>query len=470
MKRFLNRLLGFSLGPILGAIISFILVPLLTEFISTAEYGRASLFNTLITVIPFYIFVGLDQAYTREYQAAKDKRQLLQNAAVLPLILGIGLILVAIIFGGPLSNWLFNDAQYGHIVVLGGVWVLATILERFFLLSIRMQEQAFTFSLYNLVLKINVFVVSMLFIFIGWRDFRVVVYGLLIGQLIGDVVLFWNLRSLFDISYFQIDKDLLMRMLKFGIPIMIAVNLTNSLSAVDNLFLKAYRSLEELGIYSVAVRIMAVIGIVRTAFTSFWVPTAYRWYEEGKEIRYYKFISEAVLFILTGMFFGMLLFKSWIVLIVNQSYADVQYLLGLMAFPHIMYTLSETTNLGIVFSRKTHFNIFVSIAAFIPSILLNIILTPRFGYIGAATASMVAYLMFYFARTYFSNKLGFGFSQKKQTLSILLMTIAALINAVDLDYGIWITLGLGLLCLFVQFSTVRQVLEIKNNSKDWNFD
>ncbi|HFI0462990.1 TPA: lipopolysaccharide biosynthesis protein [Streptococcus suis] len=470
MKKFLNRLLGFSLGPILGALISFFLVPLLTAFIPAAEYGKASLFSTLITILPFYIFLGLDQAYTREFQENEDKRNLLQQAAILPLGLGIGLVVISFIFSSELSTWLFGSEDYPQIVFLGGIWVLATILERFFLLSLRMQDQAFVYSTYNLILKINVFLVSMFFIAIGWRDFQVIVYGLLLGQLLGDLVLFWQHRYYFKFSGFHIDWPLIKRMIQFGLPIMVAVNLTNSLSAVDNLFLKQYRTMEEIGIYSVALKIMAVIGIVKTAFTSFWVPTAYRWYQEQKEMKYFKFISDAVLFVLTAMFFALLVFKSWIVLIVGEEFRQVQYLLGLMAFPHMMYTLSETTNLGIVFSRKTQFNILVSIAAFIPSVLLNYLLTPRYGFVGAATASFVAYLMFYFFRTYFSNRLGFSFSQRKQVLSILLMSFAALINAFEWPYAVWATLLLGLLALGAQWSTITQLMDIKDNPQAWNFD
>ena len=52
MKRFLQRLFGFSLGPILGAVISLIQVPILTYFLSTTEYGKAGLFQNMILMIP----------------------------------------------------------------------------------------------------------------------------------------------------------------------------------------------------------------------------------------------------------------------------------------------------------------------------------------------------------------------------------------------------------------------------------
>ena len=67
MKHFLKRLMGFSLGPILGAVISLIQIPILTTLLSEAEYGISTLFSTLIVNIPNFLYIGLDQSYTREY-------------------------------------------------------------------------------------------------------------------------------------------------------------------------------------------------------------------------------------------------------------------------------------------------------------------------------------------------------------------------------------------------------------------
>lgn len=283
MKHFIKRLIGFSLGPILGALISLIQVPILNRLLGTAEVGKAYLFQSLIVIIPTYIYIGLDQAYTREYHLQKNKKQLMQLATLIPMIAGVILFIIAIGFDGMISNWLFNDSQYYYIVWYGGVWVLATVFERFLLLTIRMEERAIEYSMFNLLLKIGVFVVSIGLALLGWRDFKVIVYGLIFGQLLGDMILFFRYREFFDLRGFELDWDLLKSMLKFGLPLMVATSLSSSLTAVDNVFIKQYNTDEEVGIYNSALKIINIIGIVKTAFTSFWVPTAYRWYEEKSQ-------------------------------------------------------------------------------------------------------------------------------------------------------------------------------------------
>lgn len=467
MKHFLKRLMGFSMGPVFGAVISLIQIPILTMLLSEAEYGISTLFSTLIVNIPNFLYIGLDQSYTREYNQAKDKRNLMQQAALLPMIVGILMFIVAIIFSQPISNWLFASPDYSYIVWLSGIWVLATVLERFLLLTIRMEEKALEYSKYTLLLKINVFLVSVGLILIGMRDFRVVVFGLIFGQLIGDAFLFWRYRVFFDIKTFTLEPKLIKTMILFGIPLMLSASLNSVLNSVDTTMLRNYSTLSELGIYGGAMKIVNIIGILKTAFASFWVPTAYRWYEEKKEMKHFKFISDALLFILTALFFGLLLFRPFVMLFIG--YDGSKYLLGLLSFPHIMYALSETTTLGIVFSRKTYLNIFVSVAALIPSVLINYLLTPDLGARGAAFASCGAYIIFYLARTYFSNRTGFGFSQRKQILTVCLMTVVAGLNAFDMSYRTLITLAIGLMCLVIQWSTVKDAIEIKQNPDNWDF-
>lgn len=469
MKRFLKRLLGFSYGPALGAIMSMAMTMVMARVLVDGAYSKSNLFRELLINIPLFLYLGLDQAYTREYHQASDKRRLMQQAAIFPMVVGVILFIISIVFAQPISAWLFDSPNYPELIWLGGVWVLATVIERFVLLGIRMEEKAREFSNYTLLLKVNVFVLSLFLVWMGIRDFRAVVYGLLVGQLLGDIVLFYNYRQFLDVRGFVLDKAFIRQMLHFGVPVMLAVSLTSVLGLISNIFMKEYGTDQTKDVYNLTMTIVSIIGILKTSFSSFWVPTAYRWYEEKKSMKHYRFISDAVLFVLAGVFFGLLLFKWVFVWILGARYQEALYIVGLLSFPHIMYTLSETTTLGIVFSRRTHLNILVSVLALIPCVLFNIWLTPLLSYKGAAIATCAAYITFYLARTFFSKQSGFYFSQRKALLSIALMTLAAGLNAFDVPYITWITLGLGLLTLVVQASTVQEALSMKHHAHEWDF-
>ena len=210
---------------------------------------------------------------------------------------------------------------------------------------------------------------------------------------------------------------------------------------------------------------------MKTAFTSFWIPTAYRWYHEERDIKHYAYISDLILMFMSLIYFGLLLLKYPITFVLNPSreYLELMYIVGLLAFPHLMYTLSETTTLGIVFSKRTGYNVVVSLLSLIVSATLNGLLTPTFGYRGAAAASSVAYFVFYLARTYFSWRTGFYFSQVKQSSVATLMLIAGIMNLYERPSIVLWTSLFAVVALVIQIPTFKTTYQIYQAPDEWDF-
>lgn len=470
MKQFLKRLTGFSMGTILGALISLIQVPVLSYFISPAEYGRAGLFRSLIVQIPLIIYFGLDQAYSREYHNFDNKRYLMQQSMILPTFIAVLASILFVFFDESLSQWIFQSPDYAYIIWISCIWIIITIIERFILLSIRMEEKARMYSFYTLMIKVFNFATAMFLILIGMRNFTVIVYSMLFGQILANVIIIFNNKEYLHIQSFTVNHKLIKDLFKFGFPQMVATSLISSLYTISNIFLNNYSTSDELGIFNITLTIVSLIGILRTAFNSFWLPTAYRWESENKDIKHYKFISDSALLVLTIFFYLLLIFKPVILLFIGSGYANAQYIIGIMSLPPLLSVLSEITTLGILFSKKTYYNIFIAIITFSVNVIFNLFLTPHLGFRGAAIASLFAYLTFYLGRTYFSKYTGFYFSQKKSLISIFLMILAALVNSINSNIVIVITIILFLFTLLFQITTFKDMKTIKNDtSGSWDF-
>ncbi|HCS93968.1 MAG TPA: polysaccharide biosynthesis protein [Bavariicoccus seileri] len=470
MKKFIQKLLGFSAGPIIGAFISFFTVPVTTFFIVPEEFGKASMFTLVQSLVMTFIYLGVDQSFTREYNYFKDKKILLQNAILLPLFFSILMATIISLNSSWFSQLLFDSPNYGYLANLFSLMIIFSVFERFLLLTIRMEEKAVEYSFFNVFLKVVVFFTTIVLVFLGERSFLTIVYSAVFGQIIGDIVLILRNREFLKITNSYIDRDLIVKMLKFGLPLIIAASVNNLLNTSGRFFLRGLSTYHDLGIYTAAIKIANILQIFQSAFTSFWVPTAYRWNKENKKIKHFSYISDMVLLIMTLGFFFILFFKKYIVLILSSQYADAQYVAGLVALSPILYTLSETTTLGIVFSGRSYYNIWVSILSLIPSVCLNILLVPKFGTIGSAIATATAYMIFCFARTYFSRRGGFKINYKKQLYVTSIFYLAACINAIQSMYVPYITGVLLIVCLLFQLSTIKTTLVIKKNSSDWDFN
>ncbi len=463
MKLFIKKLVGFSVGPVIGAFISFITIPLTTYFIDPSEYGKASMFALFQMIFGTFLYLGIDQSYTREYYSEKNKLNLFQNALLIPLILSIFLLLIILLIPNIVSTILFENPNHTLPSILFGVMIVAMVIERFILLSIRMEEKALEYSILNIFVKVSILIFTLLFVILIRKDFLAIVYSTVLGQIIGDIYLLIRYKRLFKINNFLIDTRLLKKMMMFGFPIVIATSLSSILNSFDRISLRTWSTFYEIGIFTATLKIAATFNIIQTSFTSFWVPTAYRWYEEKKEIRYFKIVSDSILMLMSILFFGILFFKSFIVNILSPEYSEAIYILAFLCLQPIIYTISETTCLGITFSRKSYLSIWVGVVAIVPNIIINILLVPKYGALGAGIATAISYVFFFITRTYFSNKNGMSFSVIKHYMVITLLVVSAFLNILNLDKLILLNILLFILTLGVQVSTIKQITYIKNN-------
>lgn len=470
MNNFIKKLVGFSLGPVVGAFISFITIPVTTYFISPTEFGKASMFMVVQSFAVTFLYLGIDQSYTKEYNYITNKSVLFQNALLIPLGIAVLLLIGVSMFPGAFSTLLFDSEEYVLISVLFGVMLVFSVIERFILLSARMEEKSFEYSFYTILIKFLILIFTMLFILFGDKSFTAVVYATILGQIVGDSFLILKYFPLFKIHKGFFNKKLVKRMLYFGLPLIVAASINNLLNTSGRFFLRGYSTYSELGIYNVALKIAAIITIIQTAFTSFWVPTAYRWHKEKKDMKHFTAISEILLLIMTVIFFLILFFKGYIVLILSSQYVDAQYVVGMLSMIPILYTLSETTTLGIVFSGKSYYNVWVSVLSIIPNLILCYLLVPTLGTKGAAIGSAVSYVFFCILRTWFSNKCGFVVSFKKQFINIIIFFLAAVINLFDSPYTLLLTIILFITSVGTQIGTITIMFEIKKNPNNWDFN
>ncbi|TLQ39889.1 polysaccharide biosynthesis protein [Ruoffia tabacinasalis] len=469
MKQLIKRLAQFSLGTILATLLSGIQIPILTYFLLPEDYGQAGLFRNLIIQVPPFLYLGIDHAFSREYRNKDNRTYLLSNSIILPLILSMMLSVLLYFYSEELSIWLFNSPQYDYIVKISTVWLILIIFERFILLSFRMEDMAKQYSFYTLLIKVVTFIITMIMVYLGIRNFTVIVIGLLFGNIVPDVVLIIKYRKYLRFSFNDFDPTLVKQMLIFGFPQMIALTLTSFTNTTGNLFINNYTTTFELGIYNLGITIISLIGVLRTAFTTFWLPTAYKWKSEKKTLKHYEFINKVVVFGCSVVFYLMILFLPLIRMVIGEDYEVVIYIIPILSLQHIFFLTAETTSLGIVFNRKTYLSVVVAILMFIISIGLNLTLTPIIGYKGASLTISVTAFAYYVIITYFSRKTGFYIKQKRQVVAMLLMFIASLLIMLEYNDIFWLILLLAIITIFTLSDTYTTILNIKKNPEDWDF-
>lgn len=361
-----KQIAAFAVGPIGAAAISFITLPIITWFFSQEDVGRMSMLTVAISFSTLLFTLGLDQAYVREFHESNNKPALFKQVVLPGLFLLVAVLLILLSFDNTISLRLFglDSRQISWLVAIA---ILSDFLSRFFSLILRMQEKGLAYSLSQLLPKL--ILLSIISGYALWdvdSVFDNLLMALVVSSLSVCVVFAWNtrgtwlkgLRESFDYQYFK-------KLLNFGFPLIFGGLAFWGLTATDKIFLKELSSYEQLGLYSVSVSFAAAASIFQAIFSTVWAPTVYKWAATGEglenihKVTRYVLLAVIVLFSLAALF-------SWIVpYLLPENYKDVQWILiPCLGYP-LLYTLSETTVVGLGITRRSGLSMLAAFIAFI---------------------------------------------------------------------------------------------------------
>lgn len=393
----------FAIGPIGGSVLSLISLPIITWFFSQEDVGRLAMLQVTLSFSILLFSLGLDQSYVREFHEADNKPALLKCAMVPGLVILSVTLGVLLTLGGTLAGWLF-DVPAWHLSLLVALALVASYLTRFLSLVLRMNERGLAFSMSQLLPKLLLLAIIGGYVLGGAsKDLTNLVLANTAAIVFICAILGWNTRAdwLFGVRT-KIDIKQLKIMLRFGLPLILGGLAFWGLTATDKIFLRTMASFEELGLYSVAVSFAAAATILQSVFSTVWAPTVYKWVSAGKGIENVHKVSRYIL-ALVVLGFSLAGLLSWIVtLFLPTNYAAVQWIVVACVGYPLLYTLSETTVVGIGITRRSSFSMLAAVIAFVFNLAGNWWLIPIFGAAGAAVSTCVSFWVFFFLRTEFS--------------------------------------------------------------------
>lgn len=347
--------------------------------------------------------LGLDQAYVREYHEREDKPALLKQAALPGFLLLAFTIAVLLCFGELISDLLF-EVPATHLSLLVALALIASFTSRFLSLVLRMNERGLAYSMSQLLPKLLLVTLVGLYVLLGAdKTLTNLVAAMTVSFVAVTLVFAWNTREEWSKAVsapFNLNE--VKSMLRFGLPLILGGLAFWGLTAIDKVLLRTLSSYEELAVYSVSVSFAAAATIFQSVFSTVWAPTVYKWASSGEGLENVEKTTRFVLAIVVLLFCLAGLFSWVITYFLPPEYNSVQWIVvSCLGFP-LLYTLSETTVVGIGISRRSSFSMLAALIAFVVNVAGNFWLIPLFGAKGAAISTCVAFLIFFVLRTEFS--------------------------------------------------------------------
>jgi O-antigen/teichoic acid export membrane protein len=458
-----KTIVAYAIGPIGSALVSFASLPLIAWIYSVEDVGKISIFNAVASLATLVFCLGLDQAFVREYHGSANKPGLLKQVVLPGIILMTALVILVTAYDTRLLSILIFDQSSKFLSIMVIVCFFVQYIARFLSLILRMQERAMAYSMSQLLPKIFFLLFLLLGVALG-KDktlYQLLSAYVLSACLVFIVYLFNTRRDWLPAINTKVDQDQMSSLFKFGLPLVFGSLASWGLNVADRFFLRYYSSFSELGIYSVTMSVAAVATLFAGIFNTIWAPLVYKWLSEDKIDN--EKIDEIGEHVLAAIYFAIVGCSTfaWIVpYLLPPQYKAIEYLLPICLLAPLLYTLSEVTAVGIAISRRTIFSMLASVAAMLCNLAGNYLLVPHYGASGAATSTLLAFIVFYVLRTEFSKRVWRGIATRKIYLILTILTIHVLINVWSLKGGmieVLISLCLLLLGIYMFKNTITSL-------------
>lgn len=388
----------YGSGFVATAAVSLVLVPVYTHYLSPSEYGLLALLLVLYGLMKVVYDLGFTNSVARFYfdekgadEAGAGLSQMSSTALAFLAVFG-GLLTAALwLFDEEMSRLLTGGSGHGNLVRIVAVMLYAETLAIVPLTMIRMQERSSAFVLITIARLVGALALSLVFVVLLDRG----VEGALLGNAVPSVgVLLLLLPEYRRIVGAAPSQTLLRQMLAFGLPFFPVLLSGWLIDASDRYLLELFRSREEVGFYSLAYRIVQVMQLAVAAFSMGWAPLRYRIYarEDAREIyrrlTTYYVLAAGLLSVAIAVFAGAI-----IAVVSPPSYAPAASVVPLLVLAYAMQGLYYLMVTGMGVTKQTMPMVWISGAAVVLNIGINLLLVPAWGMKGAALTTVLAYVV-----------------------------------------------------------------------------
>ena len=407
MNNLFKKFIEFALGNLIVFALGIFSIPIVSRMIDPTQNGKASMFITYTNLIVLVLTMGIDQAYIRYYndEDERNRGKLLRRCIKIPLITNIALGIVLLAFYKPISNLILDETSF-LVVLLLLIHSTANILSNFAMVHVRMKQKGKAYSMLGVINKVSYLALMFIFFYIFKDNYITMILATVLSNFIMVVIaIIYEKEDWFVFNNNELKtstKDLF----SYGLPFIFSMAITWVFQSIDKISIQNFSNdYAQIGLYTGAMYIIALLNTVQGAFTTFWTPVAFEKYATNpQDKKFFININEIVSVVMLLISVGLIATKDIIIILLGEKYDGAQFIFPFLVLMPIMYTISETTVLGINFSKKTKYHIYIASFAAISNIIGNLLLVPKLGAKGAAISTGLAYGVFFIFRTYFANK------------------------------------------------------------------
>ena len=407
VKYFIKHSLVYGISSIAQKASGIILIPVLTKFLSTTEFGQQGILIVTITIISQILLLGQGQSIIR-YSNIQDYEEKKKSVFFTLLAFITAVSILFIVAGVSFIDsvvLLFEDSEAFREYLNISLYIIAFTNINYLLSNkLRADERSTLFTVSGIAKLLAVLIAGVYLVAFESWGVKGVLWANLAGEIIALIIVIPYSIKQIELKF---DKNVLTQSLKFGAPLIFSSLAMNLLNWSDRYILKLLTAYSTLGLYELAYNVAGILNMFFIVpFSLTLLPIAYKFYkQEGDKIFYAKILT----------FFSFVMFWAGLALSIyakeivqlfalDPSYYPAYEVVPLLTLSYCIFGMSLVTALGLYLTGKTNSVAVISIVCSAINIGLNFWLIPYWGITAAALNTFIAFVLLVILTTVISNK------------------------------------------------------------------
>jgi len=417
----------YSIGSSALQLASFLLVPLYARYLTPSEFGVQALFVILISILSLSIDLGIKSSISRvyyDYTTDLEKRIFTGNAFAFTNILGIIIIAICFAFDRQATVFLTGSDRYVLIYRYVLYDIFFTNSFQIYLAFLRVRNKPYKYIAFSVGKLIAILLLTIYYVAVKKQGLT----GLFKASAFASLILYLiTLPLVMRGSKLSANTKMLKNMIAFGLPFVPAGIFSFIITSSDRYILKLFSDLQEVGQYAMGYKFGLIINVfIVQPFVLAWpqqiVPISMKENANdifSKIITYYIAISVLITTILL-----VFLDNAYALLLTPEYFRSIT-VVPFVAISYICNGLYYIFLVGVFLRKKTIYPPLIFAFGSLLNLGLNLYFIPKWGMLGAAITTLIAYSSIPILTYFISNRF---YKMKLEYIRILKIIIVFVIT------------------------------------------
>ena len=431
-KKYAKNVGLVSIANVISTLKSFILLPILTKALGAELYGTWTLILVTISLLAPLCTLELSFAIVRFLGHEKDKGKISKGFSsifVVTSLIALAVSALIFVFSKPLAIAVFGGVDAAFYIQISSALIFLAAIDQIMTGYFMAFQQMERYSGFVILQAIGELILTAYLVLSGYGLFGAII-SLLVVRIVVSVIGFLWITSQIKIASpsFSVVKDYL----PFALPILPTALCYWFINLGDRYIIGYFMGATAVGVYSASYGLGGLLTFFYAPISIALFPAITKLYENNKirELKtHLKYSLKFFLMFAIPSFFGLsVLSKSILTTLTTSEFVEGYMIVSIVALGTILFSCSFFSTVVLRLLKKTKLDGSIHVASASINVVMNIILVPWIGILGAAIATLITFTIHLLVLANFSFKyLSFEIDLKFIAKTVLSSSIMGLI-------------------------------------------